>query len=214
MSGGHSSGRRSLAGSLAAFRQAQRRRLRIWVIDDEVIYAEGIRNLIKDAPWFEENVEIVSLREEAMVPEALEQGPPDACICDIDLGGRSPDGFAVTRELRRRGLRAVIYIHSNRSVPQDYRHAIEVGADAFLPKPMSRPHLVRLLDETIRVCAATSPSGRSGTAGRGAGRGTPAAPRGRRRRRVHAQGLGPARAGRPGSGLSRTTGVLVEPPGR
>ena len=144
-----------LAGNLVAFRRAHRRRLRIWVIDDETIYAEGIRNLIKDAPWFEDNVEIVSLREESLVYEALAQGEPDACICDIDLGAESPDGFAVTRELRRRGLRAIIYIHSNRSVPQDYRHAIEVGADAFLPKPMSRPHLVRLLDETIRECATT-----------------------------------------------------------
>jgi signal transduction histidine kinase/DNA-binding NarL/FixJ family response regulator len=142
-----------LAGNLVAFRQTHRRRLRIWVIDDEAIYAEGIRNLIKDAPWFEDNVEIVSLRDEAMVYEALAHGRPDACICDIDLGAESPDGFAVTLELRRRGIRAVIYIHSNRSVSQDYRHAIEVGADAFLPKPMSRPHLVRLLDETTRECA-------------------------------------------------------------
>lgn len=143
-----------LAGNLAAFRRAHRRPLRIWVIDDEAIYAEGIRNLIKDAPWFEDNVEVVSLRDETAVHEALPRGEPDACICDIDLGAGSPDGFAVTRELRRRGLRSVIYIHSNRSVPQDYRHAIEVGADAFLPKPMSRPHLVRLLDETTRECAA------------------------------------------------------------
>jgi signal transduction histidine kinase/CheY-like chemotaxis protein len=143
-----------LAGNLVAFRQAHRRRLRIWVIDDEAIYAEGVRNLIKDAPWFEENVEIVSLRDEATVHDALRHGQPDACICDIDLGGESPDGFAVTRELRRRGIRAVIYIHSNRSVSHDYRHAIEVGADAFLPKPMSRPHLVRLLDETTREGAS------------------------------------------------------------
>ncbi len=141
---------KQLAGNVLAFRQAQRRRLRLWVIDDELIYAEGIRNLVKDAYWFADNVEIVPLRTAAEAYAALAGGAPDACICDIDLGADSPDGFAVTAELRQRGLRGIIYIHSNRSVPSDYRHAIEVGADAFLPKPMSRPHLLRLLDETTR----------------------------------------------------------------
>ncbi len=144
---------KELATGLAAFRQAHRRRLRIWVIDDEMIYAEGVRDLVKDAFWFEENVEITALRDESAVWAALADGGPDACICDIDLGPDAPDGFAVTAELRRRGVEAMICMHSNRSVSTDYRHAIEAGADAFLPKPMSRPHLLRLLDETTRAMA-------------------------------------------------------------
>lgn len=146
---------KQLAAGLAAFRQAHGRPLRLWVIDDETVYVEGVRNLIKDAFWYEDHVEIVSLRDAAEALAALDEGAPDACICDIDLGPASPDGFAVTDEMRRRGARAVIYIHSNRSVGADYRHAIEVGADAFLPKPLSRPHLLRLLDETTRESMKT-----------------------------------------------------------
>jgi len=148
-----------LAANLVAFRQAHRRPLRIWVLDDEAIYAEGVRGLIQDAYWFEGNVEIVSLPDDAAAWAALDDGGPDACICDIDFGPGAPDGFAVTRELRRRGSRAVIYLHSNRSVPADYREAIEAGADAFLPKPMSRPHLLRLLDETTRESVAAERAG-------------------------------------------------------
>jgi hypothetical protein len=47
--------------------------------------------------------------------------------------------------LRAEGLRGTVCLHSNRGDSALYRAALGRGADAFLPKPISKPHLLSLL---------------------------------------------------------------------
>jgi len=54
-------------------------------------------------------------------------------------------GLEIVRDAKRRYPHIKICVHSNYSDVVQYREAIAAGADAFLPKPMSRDHLLGLL---------------------------------------------------------------------
>jgi len=61
------------------------------------------------------------------------------------MGRDALDGFDLVRELRLRGVAALICVHSNRIIARDHKTAATAGADAFLPKPMARAQLLRLV---------------------------------------------------------------------
>ena len=69
----------------------------------------------------------------------------DLVITDVDMGCASLDGFELVRKLRDCSVPALICIHSNRIVAADSKKAILAGADAFVPKPMARAQLLRLV---------------------------------------------------------------------
>jgi CheY-like chemotaxis protein len=70
---------------------------------------------------------------------------PELVVCDVDLGDPSQNGFDVVSRMREAGYRGKVCVHSNRSDTRSYEAALAAGADAFLPKPMSRIHLLDLL---------------------------------------------------------------------
>lgn len=120
------------------------RPFRILVIDDEQIYADGIKSLCQGA-----NDELridVTYSEDPLSGIALAESEDfDLIVCDIDFPGKDINGYEVIEQIRQIKPAAKLCAHSNRILPSDYRRAINAGADAYLPKPMTYPHLVGLL---------------------------------------------------------------------
>lgn len=137
----------ALERSILALTQLRQNAVRLLIVDDEPVYRDTLRSHIERS---HELALAVTVLAAASGQEALQlaQGTSfDACICDIDLGCENFDGFDVVRALRARGMPGVVCIHSNKTL-QD-RTALEAGADSFLPKPMSRFHLLTLIKDAL-----------------------------------------------------------------
>ena len=125
--------------------QAQGRRLKIGFLDDEELYRKGFQELACSSDRLKDCIQLVMFDHPDKALSYFEVEKVDAFICDIDLGVDEINGFQLVSALRSRGFMQSICVHSNRGLPSDYEEAIRSGAQAFLPKPMSRPHLQKFL---------------------------------------------------------------------
>ncbi len=121
------------------------RKLKILMIDDEPIYRNSILIHLKKLTGISEFIDLQMGESDADVP--LTQ--IDGAILDVDLGKNSRDGFAIASHLRKLWPKSFLCIHSNRALADDNKRAIERGADAFLPKPMSAAFFVRFLAQVL-----------------------------------------------------------------
>ncbi len=122
------------------------RRLTVLIVDDENIYRNSLTESLTQNPDLAVLLEVVNAEHS---DAALALQSPDLAILDVDLGPTSLSGFELVQEMRKRGLAGFVCIHSNRISASDSKTAIALGADAFLPKPMSRTHLLKLLCQAL-----------------------------------------------------------------
>ena len=122
------------------------RPLSVLIIDDEDLYRSGVELKIQRSPELKKFVTIVHASGSDTAIEAFRKQPFNLIITDVDMGTDSLNGFELVElfrgEFQYTGL---ICIHSNRLVMADHKTAILKGADAFLPKPITREHLLKLL---------------------------------------------------------------------
>ncbi len=118
--------------------------LKVLVVDDEAVYRNSLAALLNQSNDLKKPI-VLSFAQNSK--EALEAGRVGAAliILDVDLGVDLNNGYEVLRMLRSQGHWGVICIHSNRTSTEDYKIAVDAGADAVLPKPMSRTHFLKLL---------------------------------------------------------------------
>jgi signal transduction histidine kinase/FixJ family two-component response regulator len=120
-------------------------KLRVLIVDDEPLYRSAIEGQIRQRREISDSVDIQVARNAEEALRLATESNPDIIIQDIDLGRGESDGFEIVRSLREHGSKAHICIHSNRGVFQYQEQSFRSGANAFLPKPMSRIHLLKLL---------------------------------------------------------------------
>ncbi|MEI8027074.1 MAG: response regulator [Pseudomonadota bacterium] len=126
------------------------------VVDDETIYRSAVVSYLGRTP---ELLALISLTQAANAAEALGligQYGFDLVITDVDMGLQSLDGFELVRGLRAKGIGSFICVHSNRIIAADHKTAIDAGADAFLPKPMARAQLLRMVLQAVQKQATHS----------------------------------------------------------
>ena len=121
------------------------RQLRVLIIDDEAIYRSALAAHLTRTPELESALAITQGGNSNDALKASPQGDFDLVITDVDMGPDSLDGFELVHELRRLGSKSLICVHSNRIVAADNKTAIESGADNFMPKPMARAQLLRIV---------------------------------------------------------------------
>ena len=119
--------------------------LRILVVDDEPIYRNALASYLSRTPELVQSLSVVLASDSEEALKAAAGQVFDLVITDVDMGPASLDGFELVRELKTRRMRALVCVHSNRIVGADHQTAIEAGAEAFLPKPMARAQLLRLV---------------------------------------------------------------------
>ena len=125
---------------------------RVLIVEDERRLASLLTQQLTDLKL---NVEAVHDGESGL--QTALSGDFDLVILDVMLPGQ--DGFAVCREIRRRGLTVPIMMLSARGVLEDRVRGLDSGADDYLTKPFEFAELsarVRALLRRQRPAATMS----------------------------------------------------------
>lgn len=123
---------------------------RVLIVEDERRLASLLTQQLTDLKL---NVEAVYDGESGL--QTALNGDFDLVILDVMLPGQ--DGFAICREIRRRGLTVPIMMLSARGVLEDRVRGLDSGADDYLTKPFEFAELsarVRALLRRQRPAAA------------------------------------------------------------
>jgi signal transduction histidine kinase/CheY-like chemotaxis protein len=143
----------SLLPEIIKYAKSLSRRIGILIVDDEMIYRRGLSNWIDDKSELVDCCEVLKASNSTEALSYIREKKVDLLITDIDMGPGSLSGFELIETLRTiEGYNGRIFVHSNRIVPGDQRRAGDLGADGFLPKPMAKGQLLRILLQTIKSC--------------------------------------------------------------
>jgi CheY-like chemotaxis protein len=125
------------------------RKPKILLVDDESLYLQALKSDLRRGERLNNAFSVVTAQNSQGTMALVGKETFDVVVCDVDMGAMSKNGYELVKDLRDAGVRAKICVHSNRSSPSDFKRAIESGADAFFPKPMSRAHLLKLIHTAI-----------------------------------------------------------------
>lgn len=130
-----------------------REKFSILIVDDERIYRNQVRGLIDNLPSIKENIEFFEAKccDEAI--KITKENNPTLIFMDIDLNETNRNGFDAIKIIRESGYNGTICIHSNRYFREHNQAIFDCGADTYLPKPVSKIHLLKLLEDSMRgIC--------------------------------------------------------------
>ena len=134
--------------------QSQRslgRALRVLIVDDEAVYCQALTSYLSRTEELSGSLDIVQANSADNAIALATCGNFDLVISDVDMGTNSANGFELVEILRSgSNAKSLICVHSNRMVPADQKTAIDAGADAFIPKPIARGQLLKLVLQAIR----------------------------------------------------------------
>ena len=139
------------------------RALYILLVDDEEVYRQGLFGVMTRKATLAERLVIELVASPAAALRSIACRRYDLVVTDVDLADDSINGFELVASMRRQGTRSLMCVHSNRMVAEDHRSAIAAGADAFLPKPMARAHLLKLILQAAERAILQVPDGNNGT---------------------------------------------------
>ncbi|MEY3903415.1 MAG: hypothetical protein RL189_2721 [Pseudomonadota bacterium] len=121
-------------------------KIKILVVDDERLYRDTAAHIMEHdffSPWLDVRTAATPAETRTQVAETQ----PDLIFLDVDLGRDQISGLDLLKELRQSGCTSTICLHSNRAIDARRGELRKYGADALLPKPISRVELMRLLGE-------------------------------------------------------------------
>lgn len=109
---------------------------RIAIVEDEPAIRENYREFLEGYGY---QVDLYSNRKQAM--QGFEQQLPDLAIIDIGLEDEIEGGFELCRELRQLAPNLPIMFLTARDSELDAISGLRLGADDYLTKDISLPHL-------------------------------------------------------------------------
>jgi signal transduction histidine kinase/CheY-like chemotaxis protein len=121
-------------------------KIKILVVDDERLYRDTAAHIMEHdffSPWLDVRTAATPAETRTQVAETQ----PDLIFLDVDLGRDQIFGLDLLKELRQSGCTSTICLHSNRVFDARKGELRKFGADAVLPKPISRVELMRVLGE-------------------------------------------------------------------
>lgn len=124
--------------------------LKILIVDDEGVYRNSLASILSKPEKLRSAIKLEFAQNGNQALSLLAQYPDTKLvILDVDLGMNTLNGYDVLIKMRKANFHGVVCIHSNRSLSTDYRIAMDAGADAVLPKPMGRAHLLKLILQAL-----------------------------------------------------------------
>ncbi|RDH43592.1 ATP-binding protein [Zooshikella ganghwensis] len=125
----------------------QNHSIRIVIIDDEPVYRDYIKEYISSSRNLSQHItiDVFDTTEQALRHESILH-QCDIIILDIDFGNNYMSGLNAAPILKTRYPATILCIHSNRYALELQKKISETGADLSIPKPMTRTHLLKLLD--------------------------------------------------------------------
>ena len=117
---------------------------RILVVDDSPFIHELVRDILSDAGY---DVERAMNGHEAMV--SIGQNPPDLVLLDIIMPEMS--GYQVCRLIRsdKRLMNLPVVMMTAKDTQKDRFWGLEVGADAYITKPIEQDELLSTISELL-----------------------------------------------------------------
>jgi len=136
-----------------AFRYIHRMARRIVIVEDEAAIRANYAEAMKRQGY---DVAAYAGRREAM--EAFRSRLPDLAIIDIGLGDEAEGGFALCRDLRALSPQLPIVFLTARDSDFDVVSGLRLGADDYLTKGVSLPHLMARIAALFRRVDALAES--------------------------------------------------------
>ncbi|MBU2710457.1 ATP-binding protein [Zooshikella harenae] len=136
------------------YEKLNQRQLHIVIIDDEPVYRDYIKEYISTSNYLNQHItiDVFDTTEQALRHNSVLR-QSDIIILDIDFGNNYMSGLTAAPIIKAHYPSTILCIHSNRYALELQRKISETGADLSIPKPMTRTHLLKLLDS---ICQATS----------------------------------------------------------
>ena len=126
-------------------RYIQRMVRRIAIVEDDAAIRANYAEALKRHGY---EVLTYAARREAM--EAMRNRLPDLAVIDIGLGDEAEGGFALCRDLRALSPQLPIVFLTARDSDFDVVSGLRLGADDFLTKGVSLPHLMARISALFR----------------------------------------------------------------
>ncbi|MEW5248939.1 proteobacterial dedicated sortase system response regulator [Microbulbifer discodermiae] len=117
----------------------------IAIVEDEVAIAENYRDALRRSGYA---VNLYTSRPEAL--EAFHRRLPDLAIIDVGLGAEIEGGFELCRELRAMAPGLPILFLTARDSELDIISGLRLGADDYLTKDISLPHMQARINALLR----------------------------------------------------------------
>lgn len=114
-------------------------KLKIVIAEDDPMSAEYLKEILLDA---NANVELVGNGEELMI--LLDKYVPDLILLDLKMPKKN--GIECLSEIKRKGINTKIIVQSAFNSPDDQKKVIEMGADAYISKPIDHEKLFNIIN--------------------------------------------------------------------
>jgi two-component system OmpR family response regulator len=124
---------------------------RIALVEDDPTIRQNYADALTRAGY-----EVAAFPDRASASRTLAARLPELAIIDIGLGADIDGGFALCRELRSASSRLPIIFLSARDSDFDIVSGLRLGADDYLTKDVSLPHLLARIAALFRRVDATS----------------------------------------------------------
>jgi two-component system OmpR family response regulator len=124
---------------------------RIALVEDDPIIRQNYVDALTRAGY-----EVAAFSDRGSATKTLAARLPELAIIDIGLGADIDGGFALCRELRAASERLPIIFLSARDSDFDIVSGLRLGADDYLTKDVSLPHLLARIAALFRRVDATS----------------------------------------------------------
>ena len=125
--------------------------MRLLLVEDDPVIASSLAKGLRERAYA---VDVATDGDAAVYQAAV--NPYDAIVLDVMLPKR--DGFAVSRELRRRGLTTPVLMLTARDAVRDRIEGLDTGADDYLTKPFEFGELLARLRALLRRGPALAPA--------------------------------------------------------
>jgi two-component system OmpR family response regulator len=129
----------------------RRRVVRVLVVEDDALLADGLTRLLKRSGHAVDHV-----RTGTQADSALRITPYELAILDVGLP--DIDGFEVLRRLRSRGSRTNVLVLTARGLVDERVQGLDLGADDYLTKPFSIIEFEARIRALLRRTALSSTS--------------------------------------------------------
>jgi two-component system copper resistance phosphate regulon response regulator CusR len=117
--------------------------MRVLLVEDDSVIAGSLAKGLREEAYA---VDVAADGDSALYQAAI--NPYDAIVLDVMLPKR--DGFAVVRELRKRGSRVPVLMLTARDAVSDRIAGLDEGADDYLTKPFELRELLARLRALLR----------------------------------------------------------------
>lgn len=122
--------------------------IKVMVLEDEELYRDALIRIFKTLDTVGPYIDLLVARssDEAIAQAVLK---PDIGLFDYDLGRTSLNGVETLKFIRQIVPDIYVWMHSNHICGNQYKEAIDAGAAHFLPKPLTKIHVLNVINRVV-----------------------------------------------------------------